>query len=832
MSALRHDLTMGSRVVVGRGWRRALMLLLVVVPVMLVTAGASIVSYLTLSPAQQARATMANADLWIYSSRFGAEPAGLSQTLGRPLPGARSIQVYAAPALSLVAGGLTQQVGYRETAWRSPVARGWVRVTSGHLPRGASEAAVSTALARQFHLRIGDRLRYQYAPARPVIVGVVQDDTAFDAQFVAGGPGLATRWMDPRHPEMGAAWFVDSPNPVTTTGLVRAAARHGFGMRSRSAVLTGQRSLLVREPGLLTIPGLVFLAAAAAAGFAVRLRRLDRQLALLAAVGYSRSRIARISRLAAGLVGLLGAVIGVLAGEVLSWALRPFVRSAMARELASVWLPWRVLVLIAGAAVGCMLLGAWLPTRAAARRTVRSQLNRAPRPATASSVRRGLALGFLVASAVIMVMAANAGSASQGTMAGVLFAVLTLLVVPDLLLGLGRIAGPLALPVRFAFRDLARERRRPAAIVGFGATCCMVAIGVAVFVGSHQTFDARTYVGSRHLNQVEVYLDHPSQAANVRALVGALLHALTSMVYEVDTPGPKSLLTPEPAQLLSTSPNGLSMSATTGGLQIVDNAAQFRALTTQPPSRADMLALRDGKVLAFSRYFVRAGRAHLIVRYDASGNPTKSIAAKAAVATEHVDDTTLIRARGVISSATAGRLGLVARPLSVLAAGDSTPPAQQVDQLEHELQAIGVATTSVHVERGFQGSVPARWQILLLMCSFAVLISCAFGAVVSAHEMRPQLRTLRVTGFGGQTQRLIVATQASVLAGISILLGFLGGWVFAEAQLVPAGVPARVSVAQMALSLVLVMLVSGLVGWSNPPVVRALSRERARPGWT
>ncbi|GJF27508.1 hypothetical protein KNE206_02080 [Kitasatospora sp. NE20-6] len=827
----RHGTSLDRRlartIVIGTGRRRAMLLALFAVPVLLATAAASVVDTLNLSPAQLATTAMAQADTQIDRIEPGPAPADLAAVLGPLPPGTAAVPYYRSPQFPVVVGGLTVQAAYRETDWTAPVTHGWLRTTAGRLPAGPAEAAVSRHLAATRHLRIGDELRHRWSDTPATIVGVVEDPSAYRADIAVGGPGLFARWFNPAHAaESGAVrgWLVTGG----TAALGPPAARQHLAVRTRTQVASTARSLLAAQPGLVAVPGLLLVLCAAAAVFGLRMRRLQRQFALLSAIGFDGPRLVRVARTAGLLAAAAGGTAGVVLGTALGAAVRPAVRSAVARDLAAVdpATPRPLVLLLA--TVLCGALAVRIPARLAAARTVRSGLNRAPATRAGTRRRRWCAiLGAVGAAAVVSGVAA--GSSTPGAAGGVVLLAALLLAVPDVLILLGRAAGPLRPGPRFAVRDLARDRRRPTAAVAFGTVAVALATATALFVGGNSARDAREYAGSRHTGQVEVVLrDAPPSAAvedALRTAAGTTRPVVAVQgVYASDTPeaGALSRLALPPVAILA--PGGVTGSRF-GRLQIVDTPDDFRALTMRGPTGAETAALTAGHVLALDPVFVRGGAVDLAAGPEQAATPRR---VPAAVAEHPVDSTTLNRARAVLTARAARALGLVPVTTTYLATLDGAVPPDLEARLGRALEPLGVPATALHVERPYSPPVPVRWNVLMAVAGVMVLVVTLLAVSASAQELRPQLRLLRVIGFGGPTRRTVSATQAAVITALSVGCGATAGFVLAGAQLWPKGTEIVVPWTLLAGSCAAVVAGASAAGFLLHPVTAR--RAGRRPG--
>ncbi|MEV8095851.1 FtsX-like permease family protein [Kitasatospora sp. NPDC085879] len=826
---LSTDLRIAWSIVIGTGRRRAMLLLLFAVPVLLATAAASVVDTLNLSPQQLATAAMARADLQVDRTQPGPAPADLAAVVG-PLPaGSRAVPYYKAPEFPVVLDGLTRHVTYRESDWTAPATEGWLRTKAGRLPAGPAEAAVSEHLARAHHLGVGDRLRFHPDDTPTVVVGVVEDPTAYGADLVAGGPGLFETRFDPaRAAELGVTrgWLVTGRGAAAVVGP-RAGQQH-LAVRTRPQVAAAARTLLSAQPGLVALPGLLLVLAGAAAAFSIRMRRLQRQFGLLSAVGFDGARLVRVARTAGLLAAAAGGAVGVVLGTALGAAVRPVVRSVVGRDLASVDVaPGRMLLLLT-ATVLCGALAVWLPARLAATHTVRRRLSRVPAASTGRRRKRWAAgCGVLAAAAVVAGIAT--GSSSPGVVGGVALLTATLLLVPDLLVLLGRAAGRLAPGPRFGLRDLARDRRRPAAAVVFGVVTVALATSTAIFVGSNAARDAREYAGSRHQGQIEVVLRDAPPSAAVEAAVRGAVGAQASVVpvqgvYASDRPAadaPSRVALPRVALRAQ---SGRSVNPF-GSLQIVETAEEFRALTTRDWTPAEAAALTAGSVVAFDPGFVRGGKAVLAFE-PKQGVPARSQLTVAAVPGAPVDRTTLNRAIGVLTGSTARGLGLFPVTTTYLATPQDGLPQDIESRLGTALEPLGIPATDLRIERPYTPPVPARWNVMTAVSGAMVLIATLLAVSASTQELRPQLRLLHVVGFGGRTQRTVAATQAVVITTLSLACGLLAGFVLAGAQLWPQGTTLVVPWASLGAAVLGLIAAAGLAGFLVRPVAAARGRAR------
>ena len=213
----------------------------------------------------------------------------------------------------------------------------WQQVTDGALPDEDGQAAISVAFAEEFDLEVGDKLTVTYASndLEVEVVGTV------DSGSLTGGAGvLLTEGTFAEH-DLG---FTDeilikgSPDKQAVLDAVGGGTvgtgdtEDGPGPSSSSdggdtTLVTQQdkvdQALAVFTSGVNVLGGLLlgFVAIAmfvailvVANTFTIVLAQRSRELALFRCVGASQSQIFRVVIVEALLVGLVGSIIGLLAG--------------------------------------------------------------------------------------------------------------------------------------------------------------------------------------------------------------------------------------------------------------------------------------------------------------------------------------------------------------------------------------------------------------------------------------------------------------------------------------------------------------------------------------
>ncbi|MFJ1756611.1 hypothetical protein [Kitasatospora sp. NPDC088134] len=773
------------RLVVGRGWRRFTLVTLFAVPVLLSTASLQVIGMLNLTGQQKADSRLGGADLSLAEPATGDARPAPSGAPGELLP------LRSSPAFPLMLSGTTREVGYRETDWSSPLAAGLLRPLTGRLPAAEDEIALSRTLAEDEHLALGDTVAFRWAPAaaKPVrIVGTVEDPTAYRARFAAAGPGLFAQWDDHGHRGMltvTTTWLVKS-DPATEARLAETARGRHWQVVTRAEV-SSARTLLDAQPGLLAVPGSAIVLFGAAAAFSLRMRRLNRQLGMLSAVGFDGDRLVRLARTGGAAAVTAGTAAGLVGGIALGQAVRPLVKRAVERDLGAFSLPYAALAFLALGAVVSGVAGIWLPTRAARTSSVRQRLTRAPRPAN-SSRRRTAAAVLGVPGVLALLFATTQDAELIGPIGALLLVLAALVALPDALHLLGRTASRLPTAARFALRDLARERRRPVAAIASSALAVVLAVGAASFVASQTAMDRTSHVGSRHLNQVEIPLRYVEPSA-------AVLAAFRGVVGDTVPVEPLQIVVPAGARPFAEG-NRLSMPPVEfragplpfGSVHVVDTEAQFRDLTGRTPTPREWAALTGQQVLVLvpdhpggldgATLEGRAAR-------DTQGQKVPVTPVRA----DPVDRTTLAQTQALMTGAAARAKGFEVSVQGYRATLPAEPAADLEERLGKALEPLGVPTSEYHVERGYRPPLPARWSVMLTIGAIVALLSAMTAVAGSAQEIRPRMLLLRVIGFPGGVQRRVLAVQAAAIVGLAMVLGILGGWLVAGSRLWPQHIP-------------------------------------------
>lgn len=353
----------------------------------------------------------------------------------------------------------------------------WAALAEGNYPSKENEAALSTAALRELGLKVGDTIKPEGTDASLKIVGATEDPKSMYGTIGYLAPGA----------ESVASTYgirVDKDADVKTVmaNLTRdvpgAAVKEASQVRQENLDrATGEFNLF---KGMLQGFGVVALLVGSitiANTFTILLTQRRRQIALLRAIGASTGQVAGRLVIEAFLLGLLGALAGLLLGTGVA-AIGSSFTGALYWGLK---FPAVDLVVIAGVGIFATMASAVLPSIRATRVKPIEALQAVPTEAQArrASIVRMVLCVLLIGLGVVLVIASRqlespllwaiAGSVplSLGILLG------APLYVPPLLRGLAMLFGWRPTP-RLALLNASRNPRRAAAT----ATALMLAVGL------------------------------------------------------------------------------------------------------------------------------------------------------------------------------------------------------------------------------------------------------------------------------------------------------------------------------------------------------------------
>lgn len=528
------------------------MIVLVFLPTAVMGAVVTFLRASERSPAQEIAAEWGRAD--VVTMQGGTDPsgdrseptAGQLDQLRASLPTGSRVLAERETGDRIRRGDQRLYVQVTDVRLDDPVASGRFGRVRGRLPAASGEAVVSTMMARELELAVGDTFSLDRLRARLTVVGTVVVRTE-DAKHV-----VYTWDRIPDHLSGQTVVSVDLPDGVGADGLP-ALAPEGWVLDPVYTRIEpdDDQSILVFWTYVGGGVGLVVLGTVITAAFAIGARRQLRTVGLLSASGASPATV-RWCLVAQGAVtGVIGSLAGIAAGMLALRLVPVDVLTAVAgrpvEEPTGRLLELAPIVVLGTLAAS---IAAWLPARSASRvATLQALAGRRPLPKVP---RRLPVLGALAVGAGCALLAmAVAGSRGGGSslwafvaVAGSVAVLLgTIATAPWVIAGLERVSAQLPGSWRLAGRSLARSRVRSSAVVG--AIC---AVSVSLVTGAtltNSSAEASSAVPYVQDDQVAVdsatFSNDPLRPGNVpQPAPVALLRRISAIV-----PGARATRLPE-----------------------------------------------------------------------------------------------------------------------------------------------------------------------------------------------------------------------------------------------------------------------------------------------
>ncbi len=190
-----------------------------------------------------------------------------------------------------------------------------LRLVSGRYPSGASEAAVTRAVATTFSLKVGSTWSVNGRSLR--VVGIVENPKDLQDAFGLVAPGeiaspssLTLLFNCQRH--AAAA-------PAASCRFRNDPGDHDLGRQLGAGACATRRIAVL----LLATIGLTFIGLLSVAGFTVMAQRRLRALGMIGAIGATDRQVRRVMLANGAAVGVVGSVTGAAIGLAVWFALTP-----------------------------------------------------------------------------------------------------------------------------------------------------------------------------------------------------------------------------------------------------------------------------------------------------------------------------------------------------------------------------------------------------------------------------------------------------------------------------------------------------------------------------
>jgi len=688
----------------------------------------------------------------------------------------------------------------------NPLTQGLATMLGGRAPRTAGEVALSPQAAERLGAKIGSSVGTLEPPQSYVVTGLVEfpDDLREIILFHPVAMSAAAA-------QLGGSWLVDVPGELSSQQSM-ALNQAGAYVSSRRLAEQGLYDPDRTEQfalGTLVVGLIVFeVVLLCGPAFAVGARRRRRELALVAANGGTAQQLRRIMLADGALLGLVGALPGVVLGVLAAVLGRPFLEEYLGGRGGALRLYPAAL---AGGVVLAILTGmlaALVPAISAARQDVVTALS--GRRGIVRSRRRWIALGVLVAG--LGAAAAIAGSLAYSSdimLAGLVLGQLGFVILTPSLVGLiGRLGRVLPLAPRIALRDAARNRAAAAPAISAVMAVVAGSVMVGIYLFSQGQRDAAYYRQSLPIGYVAVRLvdlvgddARPMDAAKTARMqerARQLLPVAGSVTVarpacgaaEPDGYCALELVLPPSQQCPfnepPADPDDKAAAVTDprcheqigwGGAfsAIVDDGTALAVMTR---ADADDLAravevLKSGGVVVGDPRYIVDGQVEIVPRRDDDKTGTEDhsgsvrLPAYALRTGIHGFDIA-IGDRGLAT------FGFTAEPGYLVLATTRMPTDAEQDKFDSALLEFNEIASST-VERPSGGRIDYLPLALAVASALITLAAAAIATGLAAADGRADLATLGAVGASPRVRRLMSLSQSGVIAGIGTLLGIAIG---------------------------------------------------------
>ncbi len=354
-------------------------------------------------------------------------------------------------------------------------------LVSGRYPAGPDEVAVTSGVASQLDLRVGDLWRLGGHTRR--VIGLVEDPANLLDQFALVAPGQVNRptqvtlLFDATAGRIAGLHFAGGPTP-------KRRGPAGDGGKVIVHRITPATIVLV-----VAVLGLILIGLMAVTGFAATAKRRLRALGMLGALGATDRHVRLVMVTDGFVVGVVGTLIGATVGFLAWIGYAPRLQSTVEHRVAWSNLPWWAIAVAMALAVVTATAASWRPARAAARVPVVAALS--GRPASQRASRRSAVPGIVL---LVSGLACLRFAGGWTTVGGIFATVLGALLLAPVVVGAPAVLcrrAPVA--VRVALRDLSRYRARSGPALAAITFVVLLAVATSVLASvrssSPLTFD-------------------------------------------------------------------------------------------------------------------------------------------------------------------------------------------------------------------------------------------------------------------------------------------------------------------------------------------------------
>jgi putative ABC transport system permease protein len=697
-----------------------------------------------------------------------------------------------------------------------PFGEPMLSLTSGHYPVGAGQVALTSGLASELRLKIGDTWRGAGTARR--VVGIVANPQDLLQWFALVAPGQ-----------------VSAPTQVTVLFDAQGANSHALGANPHARGLNVQSRRSSAPPNVInpvTISlaaatlGMVLIALVGVGGFTVLAQRRLRSIGMLGAQGATDANVGLVVRANGFATGVVGAVAGFVLGLAAWLAYRPQAEASAHHVMGAFHLPWLVITASMLLAVLAAYLAAARPARAIVRVPIVAAL--AGRPPAPRQVRRwagptGVVLlvvaFFLIGLASEQATSSAAGQGNKSTLyLGLVIGLVALcagvvLIGPTCLALLAKATRSAPVVIRLAVRDLARYRARSGAALGAISLSLLIAVIISV-ISTARFGNVIDYVGPNLAsNQLAVY---PSQlVANPGAQVtGAQLAAMAT-----ETRGIAASLGSRDVVRLDTTDSALQRA--TGGRNwygpvYVATTQLLRAYgitAAQVSPDADILSMRPG-LSSLTKMQLLYGATKFGPPGSNSPCPPSNCVANPKIQEVSALPSGTSAPNTVITEHAVRQLHLTTTTAGWLIQTPDSLTAGQISAAQHAAALAGLRVET-------RNNIPTLGEIIDVATVFGILLALGILAMsvgLLRSEAASDVRVLAATGAGSTARRAISASTAGALAFVGAVVGVAAGYVaaigfFRTNQLDTLTSLTSIPVGNLLLILVGMPVIAAIGGW-------------------
>jgi putative ABC transport system permease protein len=666
-------------------------------------------------------------------------------------------------------------------------------LVSGQYPATASQIAVTSGVAADFHLTIGSS--WTVAGKTWKVTGIAANPESLLDEFALVIPGQVT-------------------NPDNVTVLFDAPGGSASSLSTKTMnVTTAQTVANTNEVNPETISiaaavlGMLLIALVGVGGFTVLAQRRLRAIGMLAAQGATQRHIRLVVRANGAATGIVGAIAGAVLGFLAWLAYRPQAENSAHHVMGAFQLPWTVIGISMALAIIATYFAASRPARTIAKVPVVAALaGRPPAPKKTRQLAIPVGLCFLVG-AFLLLGAAGATSGSGGgqnqgmlelVVGFVALAVAIVLLAPACLSAVAAAGRRSPVAIRLALRDLARYRARSGPALA--AISLSTLIAVIICVVSAARFGAVLDYTGPNLSSNQLIVYEPGNGNGRSAIpdnnpTAAQIAAAPKVAKDIAAAlGTTSLVALETSNAnLDHAANGRSWS---GQIYVATPQllSAFGIKQSQIDPDADILTMRRGlSTLSLMQltYGNQEGGGQTISPGSGGGSgqgngPNSQnywpCPAGSCIASPPIQEISQLP-----SGTSAPNTVLTEHAITALHLQKSVQTSGWLIQLPNGLTATQVtdaqriaAAAGMGVET--RNSIPSLAQIIDTATLFGIVLAIGIlgmsvGLVRS--EAARDLRTLSATGAGGVTRRTITATTAGALGFTGAVVGIVGGYLAA-----------------------------------------------------